>query len=197
MSLPLPQTSPLRTPVTATHRVRIGGYRAGMISAMVAMQVEAMPADQRITALSEARIATDIASFIQGFEPMCDLLMGAFVDDAAVGSIAVDGRLHGSGAAALRWFSIGREVDRMAVGRVLLDHAMNFCRERGFATVTLFHPNVEPELEYLFKQLGFRRQDPGGPETRPEHAGSVLIGSLVNAPATALPHAALASQAAA
>jgi len=176
MSPPLPQTSPLRTQPTT--RVKIGGYRPGLLAAMVALQVEAIPADQRITALTEARIATDIASFIQGFEPMCDLLMGAFVNDVAVGSIAVDGRLHGSGAAALRWFSVGRDIDRMAVGRILLDHATGFCRERGFTTITLYHPHVEPELEYLFKQFGFRRQDPVSTEARPEAAGSMLTVSL-------------------
>lgn len=175
MSLPLPSPSSLRV---HANRVKIGGYRPGLLSSMVAMQVEAMPADQRITALNEARIAIDIASFIQGFEPMCDLLMGAFVEDSAVGSVAVDGRLHGSGAAAIRWFSVARDVDRLAVGRTLLDHATGFCRERGFSTVTLFHPFVEPELEYLFKQFGFRRQDPGSPEARPDSAGSVLTACL-------------------
>ena len=90
-------------------RPRIGGYRLGMIGGILRLQVDS---GFCANAQAEARTATDIAAFVRAFDPICDLLVGAFVDDELIGTIAVDGRLQGSGIAAIRWFSVERSQPR-------------------------------------------------------------------------------------
>jgi GNAT superfamily N-acetyltransferase len=138
-------------------RPRIGGYRLGMIGGILRLQVES---GFCANAHAEARTATDIAAFVRAFDPICDLLIGAFSDDELIGTIAVDGRLQGSGIAAIRWFAVDRgQPDRLATSRILLEHATDFCRERGFTAVRLAQPAFDPQHELLFKEFGFRRHE--------------------------------------
>jgi hypothetical protein len=148
---------PDRSAPRAGVRPKIGGYRLGMLAGMMRLQVEG---GLCANAAAEARLASDISTFLRAFDPICDLLVGAFVGETLVGAIAVDGRLHGAGIAAIRWFAVDRRLaDRVVTGRCLLDHATQFCRERGFASVRLIQPAFDPEYELLFKELAFRRHE--------------------------------------
>jgi len=160
---PIAEDGPQVVRLRRAHRqeIRIGGYRPGMLAGMIGLQMNmALPVERQAVAY-EVATASDIARFLSRFNPLHDLLIGAYDRDELVGSIAVDSYLGGDGVALLRWLAVGRVDDRRRLANMLLGHALDFCRERGIASVDLAQPYSDSDLEMAIKHHGL-----GGPGGR-------------------------------
>ena len=156
-----PVTQILRIRRAPQTQIQIGGYRPGMLAGMIGLQMNmALPAERQAVA-HEVATASDIARFLSRFNPLHDLLIGAYEQDVLVGSIAVDSYLGGDGVAMLRWLAVGAVDDRRRLAGLLLRHALDFCRERGIASVDLAMPYSDTDLEMAIKTHGL-----GGPSGR-------------------------------
>ncbi|MFL0198509.1 GNAT family N-acetyltransferase [Clostridium sp. WILCCON 0269] len=57
--------------------------------------------------------------------------------------------------AQLRWFLIERDVRNKGLGHILLNTALNFCKEKNYNHIILWTVNVLKAARYLYKSYGF------------------------------------------
>lgn len=142
-------------PLAGEH-LRIGGYRAGAVAGIIALCTGKEAAPRRRQQLEEARLASEIARYLQRFDPLHSQFLSASNGDDFVGSLIVDGRHFEEGLAEFRWYRVGQFRERRRVALALLDHALLFCRERGFRAVRLLEPVADPDIEFALRRAGFR-----------------------------------------
>lgn len=105
--------------------------------------------------------------FIKGMgelfdDPQGSQLWVAEQDGRIVGCIAIVKK--GAHAAQLRWFGVGQSVQGCGVGTRLLETAMAFCREKGYADVILWTIDILKPARHLYAKQGFALT-----ETKPNH----------------------------
>ncbi|PKN72114.1 MAG: GNAT family N-acetyltransferase [Deltaproteobacteria bacterium HGW-Deltaproteobacteria-10] len=102
----------------------------------------------------EAKIATELAQFMQSFNPVRDGFW-AVVDDQIVGSIAIVGDQSDARRARLRWLIVDPEYQGRGFGKSLLKEAVGFCRESNFNKVYLTTFAGLDVARRLYEQSGF------------------------------------------
>lgn len=105
--------------------------------------------DQRF----EIEVATELAGFLRHFDPARDGLWLALRDNRIVASVAIDGR--DPDGARLRWFIVEPGRQGGGLGRGLLDRALDFCGDRGFAKVHLATFAGLDQARRLYEARGF------------------------------------------
>ncbi|WP_207260896.1 GNAT family N-acetyltransferase [Desulfovibrio sp. Huiquan2017] len=103
----------------------------------------------------EAQVEREVAEFAAGFAPSRDGFWWAESDGRFVGAVAVDGTRSGEGGARLRWFIVDESCRGRGVGAALLERAVAFCRERGFASVHLWTFAGLDAARRLYERCGF------------------------------------------
>jgi GNAT superfamily N-acetyltransferase len=107
----------------------------------------------------ETKVAGELAAFLARADDMTDLFRLALDGDEIVGAITIDGSETRAGRAAaeahLRWFIVGEDMQGRGVGRLLMDAAMGFCRDRGFGRVWLWTFAGLDAARKLYEDYGF------------------------------------------
>ena len=75
-------------------------------------------------------------------------------EDEIVGCIAIVD--SGENLAQLRWLLLTKENRGQGIGKILMQYAINFCREQGFDGVFLWTVDLLVEAAGLYKSHGFR-----------------------------------------
>lgn len=119
-----------------TQSVELTGYQPGGLGKVVELHGRYYGAEWNFDLAFEADIATDLSAFLQRLDPDRDGFWLAWLDGAMVGSITIDGH-GGTDSAHLRWFIAEPGITGRGIGAALMDVAMAFCRERGYAHVWL------------------------------------------------------------
>lgn len=101
----------------------------------------------------EAYVAGGLAEFVQSYNPDEDRIWLAEASGRIIGSIAIVG--VSKVIARLRWFLVHPDYRRLGVGKRLLTDALQFCRERKYATVVLWTTSELKEASYLYMRFGF------------------------------------------
>lgn len=101
----------------------------------------------------EALVAEGLARFVLAEEDVGRLWV-AERDGAVAGCIAIARQPDGS--AQLRWFLVAPACRGAGIGRMLLDQALAFCRERGFRSVFLWTVRGLEAAAHLYRSAGFR-----------------------------------------
>ena len=104
----------------------------------------------------EAKMATELASFLESYDPERDGLWTAAVDGRIEGSIAIDGRDARASGAELRWFIASDALRGAGAGHELLEAAMAFCREKGYASASLWTFAGLDVARHLYEEVGFK-----------------------------------------
>ncbi|MDR3686591.1 MAG: GNAT family N-acetyltransferase [Coriobacteriia bacterium] len=103
----------------------------------------------------EAKVATELASFLTAYVPGRDGFWTASVDGQVEASIVIDGSdAYGKGA-HLRWFIVSDRLRSKGAGRELLGTAMRFCRERQYPAVYLWTFGGLDAARHLYEREGF------------------------------------------
>ena len=76
-----------------------------------------------------------------------------------------EGRIIGSAAivkfseeeAQLRWLLLGPEARGQGLGRLLVEGALDFCRDAGYSSVFLWTVNTLPIATQLYQSVGFKQ----------------------------------------
>ena len=104
----------------------------------------------------EAKVAADLAEFIKQRHQHPSRLW-CVVDslERVVGSVAIDGRHGLDHGAHLRWFILDQRCQGLGLGSRLLDTALGFCRDSGFAQVTLWTFAGLQDARRLYESRGF------------------------------------------
>ncbi|MHB8834726.1 MAG: GNAT family N-acetyltransferase [Candidatus Methylomirabilia bacterium] len=134
----------------------VRGYVPGTIGRIVEMHGTYYAAHWGFSAFFEARMARELAEFIDRYDGKRDGLWTAVVAGRIEGSIAIDGSRAGEGGAHLRWFILEPGLHGQGTGRRLLGEAVGFCRSSGHRLVSLWTFAGLDAARRLYEQAGFR-----------------------------------------
>lgn len=102
-------------------------------------------------------VAEGLARFALSFDASKDGLWIAEMGEKIVGFIAIVGQSELE--AQLRWFIVHPSQRGHGLGRLLLDKALQFCRERKFRTVFLWTVSDLEAAAHLYQSMGFRKTE--------------------------------------
>jgi len=135
------------------------GYLPGAIGRVAELHALYYHQDWDFGLYFEAKIATELAQFMQSFNPVHDGFWTLIVDDRIMGSIAIVGEEAAPPSARLRWYIISPECQGRGWGRLLMREAMNFCRQAKFNRVYLStFAGLDP-ARHLYEAAGFKLID--------------------------------------
>jgi N-acetylglutamate synthase-like GNAT family acetyltransferase len=140
------------------------GYTPGAIGAIVALHAKHYGGGANLGLAFEAKIATDLSSFLVEMDSTHDLFLVATVHGTIVGSLAVDGHTSGTEEAQLRWFVLHPLYNPDEVCSALVAEAIRFCRGRNYRRVVLMTAANSEITRKLTRDWGF--QLVGESETR-------------------------------
>lgn len=104
----------------------------------------------------EAKVAVEMAEFLNRFNPEHDGAWFARVDGNIIGSIIIDGLQAGAEGARLRWFIIDPAHQGLGLGSQLMNMAMDFCRQKQFTRVYLTTFEGLTTARHLYEKHGFK-----------------------------------------
>ncbi len=104
----------------------------------------------------EAKVATELAAFLQRYDEARDGLWTAVVGGRIEGAIVIDGIHADTEGAHLRWFIVSAALRGRGVGRQLLDTAIAYCRQRPYDHVFLWTFKGLDAARHLYESLGFK-----------------------------------------
>lgn len=104
----------------------------------------------------ESKIATELAEFLNRFDPSRDGLWLASANGQIIGAIAIDGINVSTHGAHLRWFVVAPDFHGLGIGDKLLRNALTFCRASKFARVYLWTLAGLDQARHLYDRHGFK-----------------------------------------
>ncbi len=104
----------------------------------------------------EAKVAREMAAFLECFDPVTDGLWVAMDHDRVIGTVAIVGQEDESAGARLRWLIVEPEHQGLGIGKDLMEKAVHFCRRAGFRRVWLTTFVGLDAARHLYEQEGFR-----------------------------------------
>jgi GNAT superfamily N-acetyltransferase len=131
------------------------GYTPGVIGKVTEMHAAYYYQHWGFDLYFEAKIAAELASFMQSFNPQCDGFWSAIVDGRIVGSVAIVGTEASTKGTRLRWLIVEQEYQGGGIGKSLMRRAIDFCRKAGFQRVYLTTFAGLDAARHLYEQEGF------------------------------------------
>lgn len=141
----------------------VRGYRSGLIARITAMHADYYARESGFGQRFESVVASGLAEFCNRLENPENAIWTARRDGDIIGSIAIDGEDLGSDSAHLRWFILDDSARGSGAGKRLLDAAMAFVDQRGFAQTHLWTFSGLHAARHLYETRGFElaEQQPG------------------------------------
>ena len=126
----------------------------------------------------EAKVATEMAAFLERFDPARDGLWIVVAEDRIIGAVAIVGQDAGTVEARLRWLIVAPEHQGRGIGKVLMQEAVAFCRHAGFRRVWLTTFAGLDAARHIYEKEGFHlleeREDAHWGKTVPEQTFELL-----------------------
>ncbi|WP_077033561.1 GNAT family N-acetyltransferase [Pelomonas sp. KK5] len=133
------------------------GYVPGCIGRVVGLHARYYAEHSGFGLPFEARVAAEMAAFLQRYEAGRDGLWLALDEAGEVqGSVALDGLHAGEAGAHLRWFIVGDAARGTGIGRQLLARAVAHADRCGFGRIHLSTFAGLDAARHLYESQGFR-----------------------------------------
>ncbi len=110
----------------------------------------------------EVDVARGLCTLMHDLDAARDGAWFAQVDDRTVGAIFINGPRAVTEAARLRFFIVDPAYQGVGIGKKLMQAAMNFCREKGFARVRLTTFAGLDAAIHLYERHGFEMIEESG-----------------------------------
>lgn len=107
------------------------------------------------TAAFEAKVSSDIAAFLAGFDPTRDLFLTRYENGELLGSITIDGT--DPKGAHLRWFIVSDATRGKGLGRELMQLAVDFAHALDTPKIWLTTFAGLDAAEHLYESFGFEK----------------------------------------
>lgn len=133
----------------------ITGYYPGAIGQVVELHAAYYHRHWGLDASFEIQVASELASFMAGFDQERDGLWVASNQDGLIGSIAIDGREASQDGARLRWFIVDSRYQGRGWGKRLIGPAIDFCRQAGYRQVCLWTFSGLHAARSIYEKEGF------------------------------------------
>ena len=132
------------------------GYLPGSIGRVIELHGKYYADNWNFAAYFEGTIATAMEEFIARYDSSRDAIWMVLKNGRVEGSITIDGIHADSEGAHLRWFIISDDLRGKGYGKQLLNHAIQFCKERDYASIYLRTFEGLHAARKLYEQAGFR-----------------------------------------
>ena len=134
----------------------VAEWRPGAIGDIVSLHGRYYASRWSFGPYFEAKVAAELAEFTKQRHQYPSRLWCALdAMDRVMGSVVIDGS-HGREAGAhLRWFILDPRCQGLGLGSQLLDAALEFCRQEGFASVHLWTFAGLSDARRLYESRGF------------------------------------------
>ena len=133
-----------------------GGYTPGAIGAIVSLHAKYYAAGLDRGLEYEARIATELSSFLVAMNPDHDLFLLASIYGMIAGSLSVDGSAFRTGEAQLRWLVLHPLYGPDHICAALVKEALRFCLRKNYRRVVLVAYENSDLAQRLTGHWGFK-----------------------------------------
>jgi GNAT superfamily N-acetyltransferase len=103
----------------------------------------------------EAKVARELAAFVETHDARRDALWTAAVDGRVEGGIVIDGSHAAEKGAHLRWFILSDALRGKGVGRQLITRAVNFCVAKRYPKIILWTFEGLDAARHVYERAGF------------------------------------------
>ncbi|WP_050466243.1 GNAT family N-acetyltransferase [Herbaspirillum chlorophenolicum] len=131
------------------------GYTPGAIGRVAELHAAYYTENWSFGVYFEARIATELSSFLSRYDEARDGFWTATVHGRIEGSLAIDGQHAQEQGAYLRWFIASEKLRGKGVGDALIGNAVQFCRDSGFPSIYLWTFDGLQATHHLYRKHGF------------------------------------------
>lgn len=132
------------------------GYAPGIIGRVSELHAKYYAANWRFGHFFEAKVATELSSFIIHYNPLKDRIWSVSMDGRIEGSITIDGTSENNNVAHLRWFIMSDKLRGKGAGNDLMALAMSFCKDAAFEKVYLWTFQGLAPARCLYEKFGFK-----------------------------------------
>jgi len=105
----------------------------------------------------ESKVASELCEFLNRYDEKRDGIWLLRHSGLIQGSIVIDGIEAATKGAHLRWFIVSGASRGKGSGHLLLGTALDFCRQREFASVYLWTFGGLQAARHLYEKYGFRQ----------------------------------------
>jgi GNAT superfamily N-acetyltransferase len=151
--------------------IRLTGYYPGVIGKITELHAVYYHENWGFDVSFETQVGRELSDFIRDFRRDRDGFWAAVMNGAFAGAAAIDGARTDSEGARLRWFIVDPEFHGRGLGGLLLNRAIEFCREAGHRKVFLWTFKGLNRARLLYERAGFRLAE--------EHTGRQWGGELL------------------
>jgi len=139
------------------------GYTPGVIGRVAELHAKYYAAHWNFGHFFEAKVATELASFITSYNKSIDRIWSLTTDGNIEGSITIDGTSESKNIAHLHWFIISDKLRGKGAGNYLMEQAVSFCKEVGFKKAYLWTFQGLAPAGHLYEKFGFKlvEEQPG------------------------------------
>ena len=137
-------------------RVMIEGYRPGALGEVAALHGVYYSAHWGFDVTFEAKVARGLGELFERFDATTDGFWVARLGAELAGSITIDGSATPLEGARLRFFITSNAARGRGIGNLLLQTALDFCRNQRFERVYLWTFTGLDAARHLYEKFGFR-----------------------------------------
>lgn len=132
------------------------GYQPGIIGRIAELHGTYYNKHWGFGLFFEARVATDLSTFLQRYNNTRDGIWLVIIDDRIEGSIIIDGIDAGNKGAHLRWFIMSDATRGQGFGKKLITQAIEFCKTKRYQKIYLTTFEGLGAARHLYKASGFQ-----------------------------------------
>ena len=136
--------------------IEFDGYRPGALADIVGMHARYYSENWGFGCSFETKVAREMAEFLERLDVKNDLLLVAYLDGKAVGSIAIDSEKTKMDGVHLRWFIVGEKGANRGLGKQLMAKALAFCKSNDVHRIWLTTFAGLDAARALYEQNGFQ-----------------------------------------
>lgn len=148
--------------------VKIRPYKAGEVGYISFMHMELYQKLYNFKPIFEKYLLMGLTEFIKN--PEGSQLWVATNGDKIVGSIAIC--KVDEHTAQLRWFLIDPQYHGQGLGHQIIETALDFCKDQGYAHVFLWTADLLSAAKHLYEKFGFVHKE--------DHANYEWADTLIN-----------------
>lgn len=139
----------------ATKEIRIRPYQTEDIRYVIDRQLSLYEAERHFTTdIWKDYLTKGVIALVEKFDPEKDCMFILECDGNPSGCVAITHTKDN--VAQLRYFFLEPEVRGLGVGTVLLNKALDFCRQKKYPHVFLWTVSAQESARILYKNAGFK-----------------------------------------
>ncbi|MEP3638720.1 MAG: helix-turn-helix domain-containing GNAT family N-acetyltransferase [Paracoccaceae bacterium] len=131
------------------------GYCSGLIASVVGLHAAYYATNYGFGSVFERKVATEMSEFMGRIENPMNNSFSAFLGDAFLGSVSIDGEDLEEDVSHLRWFIVSPKSQGMGIGNLLLEKATSFADAAGFERTRLWTFKGLDAARHLYEKHGF------------------------------------------